>query len=78
MPTARRNGERTKRVAKVELLRIEAQRNPLAVLRYEPRRPRRVCVVAGHGYSSSKQNLDFLCSFLASHGLGVYLSLIHI
>jgi fermentation-respiration switch protein FrsA (DUF1100 family) len=72
MPTATRSGERTKRVAKVELLRIEAQRNPLAVLQYEPRRPRRVCVVAGHGYSSSKQNLDFLCSFLASHGLGVY------
>ena len=36
----------------------------VAVLWYEPRRPRGVCVIAGHGYSSSKQNLDFLCSFL--------------
>ena len=53
-------------------MRIRAQRNPLAVLFYEPRRSRRVTVVAGHGYSSSKQNLDFLCSFLASHGIGVY------
>ena len=59
-------------MSKVELLHLDAQRNPLAVLKYEPRRSRRVCVVAGHGYSSSKQNLDFLCSFLASHGLGVY------
>lgn len=56
----------------VELFRISAQRNPVAVLWYEPRRPRGICVVAGHGYSSSKQNLDFLCSFLASHGFGVY------
>ena len=59
-------------VAKVELFRISAERNPVAVLWYEPRRPRGVCVIAGHGYSSSKQNLDFLCSFLASHGFGVY------
>ncbi len=27
--------------------------------------------MAGHGYSSSKHNLDFLCGFLASHGYGV-------
>jgi fermentation-respiration switch protein FrsA (DUF1100 family) len=59
-------------VAKVELFRIMAQRNPVAVLWYEPRRPRGICVIAGHGYSSSKQNLDFLCSFLASHGFGIY------
>lgn len=59
-------------MSKVELFRLEAERNPLAVLWYEPRRPRRISVVAGHGYSSSKQNLDFLCSFLASHGFGVY------
>lgn len=58
--------------AKVELFRLEAERNPVAVLAYEARRPRRVSIVAGHGYSSSKQNLDFLCSFLASHGFGVY------
>ncbi len=59
-------------MAKVELFRLQAERNPLAVLWYEPRRPRGVTLVAGHGYSSSKQNLDFLCSFLASHGYGVY------
>jgi len=59
-------------VSKVELFRIAAERNPVAVLWYEPRRPRGVCIVAGHGYSSSKQNLDFLCGFLASHGFAVY------
>ena len=59
-------------MAKVELFRIEAERNPVAVLRYEPRRPRGISLIAGHGYSSSKQNLDFLCSFLASHGFGAY------
>ena len=57
---------------KVELFAIRAKRNPVAVLWYEPRRSRGVSIVAGHGYSSSKQNLDFLCSFLASHGFGVY------
>lgn len=56
----------------VELIRLEGAHNPLAVLYYEPRRTRGVTLVAGHGYSSSKQNLDFLCSFLASHGFGVY------
>jgi pimeloyl-ACP methyl ester carboxylesterase len=59
-------------LTKVELFRIAAERNPVALLWYEPRRPRGVCVIAGHGYSSSKHNLDFLCSFLASHGFGVY------
>ncbi len=59
-------------MATVELFHLPAERNPLAVLWYEPRRPRGVSLVAGHGYSSSKQNLDFLCSFLASHGFGVY------
>ncbi|MGA8575645.1 MAG: alpha/beta fold hydrolase [Candidatus Cybelea sp.] len=56
----------------VELFRIEAERNPVAVLWYQPRRPRGISLIAAHGYSSSKQNLDFLCSFLASHGFGVY------
>jgi alpha-beta hydrolase superfamily lysophospholipase len=56
----------------VELLRVAAQRNEVAVLYYEPRRSRNVTLVAGHGYSSSKHNLDFLCSFLAGHGFGVY------
>jgi len=54
------------------LFHISGERNPLAVLWYEPRRPRGVSLIAGHGYSSSKQNLDFLCSFLSSHGFGVY------
>jgi len=56
---------------KLELLRIGAGAGSVAALRYEPRRPRDVWIVAGHGYSSSKQNLDFLCYFLASHGYGV-------
>ena len=42
------------------------------MLYYEPRRPRGVTLVAGHGYSSSKHSLDFLCGFLASHGYAVY------
>jgi alpha-beta hydrolase superfamily lysophospholipase len=64
--------KRTAALSNVELLRIQAQRNPVAVLWYQPRRPRGISLVAGHGYSSSKQNLDFLCSFLSSHGFGVY------
>ena len=56
----------------VDLQRIQAQRNAIAVLAYEPRRPRGVSLIAGHGYSSSKHNLDFLCNFLASHGYAVY------
>ena len=44
----------------------------LAVLEYEARRARDVALVVGHGYSSSKQNLDGLCAFLASHGFSVY------
>lgn len=56
---------------KLELLRIAAGDATVAALRYEPLRPRGVWIVAGHGYSSSKQNLDFLCYFLASHGYGM-------
>jgi len=59
-------------MARVELFRISTERNPVAVLWYEPRRPRGITLIAGHGYSSSKQNLDFLCAFLAGHGFGVY------
>jgi pimeloyl-ACP methyl ester carboxylesterase len=54
------------------LLRRRAGSNDIAVLRYEARRPREVTIVAGHGYSSSKQNLDSLCAFLAAHGFAVY------
>jgi alpha-beta hydrolase superfamily lysophospholipase len=56
----------------VELFRVAAERNNVAVLWYRPRRARGISIVAGHGYSSSKHNLDQLCSFLASHGFGVY------
>ena len=56
----------------VELLRLEGKANDVALLYYAPRRSRGVTLVAGHGYSSSKHNLDFLCSFLASHGFAVY------
>lgn len=56
----------------VDLQRISAERNPVAVLAYEPRRARGAGIVAGHGYSSSKHNLDFLCYFLASHGYAIY------
>lgn len=59
-------------MSKVELFRVEAENNSVAVLWYAPRRARGVSIVAGHGYSSSKHNLDFLCGFLASHGFGVY------
>ena len=44
----------------------------IAFLDYEPRRTRRAALVVGHGYSSSKHNLDFLCGFLAGHGFHVF------
>ncbi len=56
----------------VELFRVDAGTNSVAVLGYEARRPRGVTLVAGHGYSSSKQNLDMLCSFLSGHGFTIY------
>ncbi|MGR4064083.1 MAG: alpha/beta hydrolase [Vulcanimicrobiaceae bacterium] len=56
----------------LELLRAQGSRNGVTVLRYGARRPRGVTIVAGHGYSSSKHNLDFLCSFLAGHGFEIY------
>jgi pimeloyl-ACP methyl ester carboxylesterase len=57
---------------KLDLLTLETIRGrPIAALDYEPRRPRDVALVVGHGYSSSKQNLDGLCAFLASHGYHV-------
>lgn len=56
----------------ITLHRVGAGFNTIAVLEYEARRARGVTLVAGHGYSSSKQNLDGLCAFLASHGFGVY------
>ncbi len=56
----------------VDLLRTSGRNNEVAVLRYAPRRPRGVTIVAGHGYSSSKHNLDPLCSFLSSQGFSVF------
>jgi pimeloyl-ACP methyl ester carboxylesterase len=56
----------------LDLIRVGARNNEVAVLVYEPRRPRNVTIVAGHGYSSSKQNLDLLCAFLQSHGFRVF------
>lgn len=56
----------------VELLHVRGESNDVAVLAYEARRPRNVSIVVGHGYSSSKHNLDFLCGFLASHGFSVF------
>jgi pimeloyl-ACP methyl ester carboxylesterase len=57
---------------KLELLtlRTAAGKN-VAALDYEPRRARAVGIAVGHGYSSSKQNLDMLCAFLAAHGFNV-------
>lgn len=55
----------------VELQFIPTLHARIAVLEYEPRRARNVTLVAGHGYSSSKHNLDFLCAFLSSHGFRV-------
>ncbi len=43
----------------------------VAALDYGARRPRGVSLAVGHGYSSSKHNLDSLCAFLASHGFHV-------
>ncbi len=56
---------------KVELRRLDVSWGTIAALDYEPRRPRGVALAVGHGYSSSKQNLDALCGFLAAHGFHV-------
>ncbi len=53
-------------------MRVDGAAAQIAYLAYEARRPRGVTLVAAHGYSSSKQNLDGLCAFLASHGYAVY------
>lgn len=57
---------------KLELHRVAAQHNEIATLRYIPRRPRGIAMVAAHGYSSSKHNLDPLCGFLAGHGYEIF------
>jgi len=59
-------------VSTIDLRFIETASHRIAYLSYAPRRARSVGIVVGHGYSSSKQNLDLLCNFLASHGFAVY------
>jgi pimeloyl-ACP methyl ester carboxylesterase len=56
---------------KLDLRRVMARPGEIAYLDYEPRRSRGVTLVVGHGYSSSKHNLDFLCGFLSSHGFRI-------
>jgi pimeloyl-ACP methyl ester carboxylesterase len=56
----------------LDLLRVRSGKNDVAVLAYGPRRERGIGIVLGHGYSSSKQNLDGLASFLASHGFAIW------
>jgi pimeloyl-ACP methyl ester carboxylesterase len=60
----------TKRV-NLDLRRVPAAGTEIVFLDYEPRRERGITLVVGHGYSSSKQNLDPLCGFLAGHGFRV-------
>jgi alpha-beta hydrolase superfamily lysophospholipase len=57
---------------KLDLYHVATANGAIAALAYEPRRPRGLAIVAGHGYSSSKHNLDPLCSFLAAHGCAMY------
>ncbi|MGH7662087.1 MAG: alpha/beta hydrolase [Vulcanimicrobiaceae bacterium] len=59
-------------LSKIALNFAETDGGRIAYLAYEPRRARGVGLVVGHGYSSSKQNLDLLCNFLASHGFAVF------
>jgi pimeloyl-ACP methyl ester carboxylesterase len=63
---------RERETMSLELLRVPAGRNEIAVLAYGPRRARNVGLVLGHGFSSSKQNLDGLAAFLASHGFAIW------
>ncbi|MDH2909153.1 MAG: alpha/beta fold hydrolase [Candidatus Eremiobacteraeota bacterium] len=57
---------------RLDLHHIATENGAIAALAYEPRRPRDLAIVAGHGYSSSKHNLDPLCAFLAAHGCAMY------
>lgn len=59
-------------MASIDLCFTETASHRIAYLAYEPKRSRGVGLVVGHGYSSSKQNLDLLCSFLASHGFATF------
>ncbi|NNN00063.1 MAG: alpha/beta fold hydrolase [Candidatus Eremiobacteraeota bacterium] len=57
---------------RLDLHHVATANGAIAALAYEPRRPRNLAIVAGHGYSSSKHNLDPLCAFLAAHGCAMY------
>ncbi len=57
---------------KLDLHHVATENGPIAALAYEPRRSRDLAIVAGHGYSSSKHNLDPLCAFLAAHGFAMF------
>ena len=59
-------------MSRIDLAFAETAAHRIAYLAYEPRRPRGIGIVVGHGYSSSKQNLDLLCNFLASHGFATF------
>jgi len=50
---------------------LNAGNGRIATLFYEPSKPNGPTIVLGHGYSSSKQNLDFLAGFVAQHGFRV-------
>jgi alpha-beta hydrolase superfamily lysophospholipase len=58
--------------SRIDLLFAQTKVHRIAFLAYEPKRARGVGLVVGHGYSSSKQNLDLLCNFLASHGFATF------
>jgi pimeloyl-ACP methyl ester carboxylesterase len=60
------------RAVKLDLERVATQRNDVAYLHYRPRKTRVAAIVAAHGYSSSKQNLDPLCGFLCAHGYEIF------
>ncbi len=57
---------------KLDLHHVATENGSIAALAYEPRRSRELAIVVGHGYSSSKHNLDPLCAFLAAHGFAIY------
>ena len=58
--------------SRIDLCFTQTSSHRIAYLAYEPKRARGVGLVVGHGYSSSKQNLDLLCNFLASHGFATF------
>lgn len=68
---ARERSAGAEEAVSLELVGVPGARQAIAVLHYPPRRARGVAIAVGHGYSSSKQNLDPLCGFLAGHGFRI-------